>query len=97
MKSRLWCFTNFRLDFNYEKLIEAGKVKYVKYGVETCPSTGRVHHQGMVWLKGQCGSFKNMGNMLAGSHVEPCKGSWDENDDYISKDGETHEYGVAPA
>lgn len=96
-KSRLWCFTNYRLDFDYEKLIKACKVKYIKYGIKKCPTTDRIHHQGMLWLKTQSGSKKNLGKMLGGAHVEMCEGSWDDNDKYVGKDGEVRFHGEAPS
>ncbi len=96
-KSRLWCFTNYRLDFDYEKLIKACKVKYLLYGKESCPKTGRIHHQGYLWLKTQCGSIKTMANMFdKGTHVEMCHGSWDENCKYCVKDDNVSEFGEAP-
>ncbi len=95
-KSRLWCFTNFRLDFDYAKLIEACKVKYIKFGWENCPKTGKTHHQGMLWLKTQSGSVKNMMQMMGGAHVEMCRGSWAANDKYCTKDKNVVEYGEAP-
>ncbi len=96
MKSRLWCFTNYTLDFDYENLIKACKVKYIKYGVEKCPKTDRVHHQGMLWLKTQSGSKKNIAAMLGKCHVEMCKGNWDDNDNYCSKDENVYDYGRKP-
>jgi len=95
-KSRLWCFTNFNLDFDYEKLIKDCKVKYIKFGRESCPTTGRTHHQGMLWLKTQSGSNKNIGKMLGGAHVEMCRGSWTANDKYVSKDDDVMEFGEPP-
>ncbi len=105
-KSRLWCFTNYRLDFDYKELIKAGKVRYILYGVETAPTTGRVHHQGFCWLKTQCGSYKTMSRMFKcqpgdeeaqkGCWVKMCDGSWDENVEYCTKDANVFTFGKEP-
>lgn len=41
-QGKYWCFTNFELETDYEKW----GTTYLCYGVETCPETGRIHHQG---------------------------------------------------
>lgn len=96
-KSRLWCFTNFRLDFDYEKLIKACKVKYIMVGLEKCPTTGKEHHQGYLWMKNPTGSKKNVAAMLGKCHVEMCRGNWEQNCNYCAKDDNIQEYGQAPA
>lgn len=49
-KVRTFTFTNFNLKLDYAKIIENEKEKvgYIAYALETCPKTGRKHHQG--WL-----------------------------------------------
>lgn len=41
-QGKYWCFTDFELKTDYSFL----GAKYLCYGVETCPETGRTHHQG---------------------------------------------------
>jgi len=39
-KARLWCFTNFNIEFDYKPLIGEGKsVRFLAYGLEVCPTT----------------------------------------------------------
>lgn len=99
-KTRLWCFTNFDLDFDYEKyfidLAAKGIVKYIACGRETCPNTGKEHDQGWVYFRAQRSSVKQVSHELGGCHVEKCRGSIDDNDAYCSKDGQLREWGTKP-
>lgn len=98
-KSRTFTFTNFNLDFNYEL---KDNIKYLAYGLETCPTTCRQHHQGFIVFKNQISSsvkgLKKIGSLVGGSaHVEPMQGSLKDNTVYCSKEGELTELGVKPA
>lgn len=95
-KSRLWCFTNYDLDFDYESYLRESSAVYVAVGRETCPSTGKLHDQGWVYFEGQRGSIKGVAKQLGNCHVEMCRGNIDQNDDYCSKDGQLREFGVKP-
>ena len=77
-KSRLWCFTNFDLEFDYGKYLDDTSAVYIVYGSEQCPSTGRVHHQGWVYFSEARGSVKQVAKQLGGAHVEMAKGSIDQ-------------------
>lgn len=70
----------------------AEAVRYVCYGVETAPTTGQKHHQGYVQYKSQI-YFKKAKELMPGVHLEPAKGSPQENHDYCKKDGDFHEAG----
>lgn len=96
MKSRLWCFTNFNLDFDYNKYFKESSAQYIAYGEETCPKTGRLHHQGFVYFESQRGSIKGVAKQLGNAHVEMCKGNLDQNLDYCSKEAELTTIGVKP-
>lgn len=96
-KTRLWAFTNFDLNFNYDDFISNTTAEYVFIGQEICPKTKRQHHQGFVYFSGARGSCKQVAKQLGKCHVEPCKGNIDQNIDYCSKDGNYIEYGVKPA
>lgn len=95
-KTRLWCFTNFNLEFDYVDYFDKHKVTYLIYGLETCPTTGKQHHQGAVYFKSQRGSIKGVAKELNGAHVEMCKGTIDDNVKYCSKDGNVTEMGDRP-
>lgn len=97
-RSRLWCFTNFDLEFNYEGLLTETSAEYIMYGVEVCPKTQKVHHQGLVYFSNQRGSIKGVASDLGKCHVEACQGSLDQNRDYCGKEGgEIVEYGSRPS
>ncbi len=38
-KTRLWCFTNFDLEFDYQKVIDTTTAQYILIGTELCPKT----------------------------------------------------------
>lgn len=95
-KSKLWCFTNFDLSFNYEQYYNTTTAMYVAYGLETCPETGRKHHQGFVYFENDRGSIKGVANQLGKCNVRMCKGNIDQNEDYCSKEGSLIEWGVKP-
>lgn len=105
-QSRLWCFTNFNLDFDYQKVLNTSTAEYIITGKETCPTTGNLHHQGFIYFSGQRKASKNkdgkwfnknISKMLGGCHTEMCEGNLDQNCDYCSKDDNVTEYGVKPA
>ena len=96
-KTRLWCFTQFdKMDWDYASMI-GRKVKYIAYGLEKCPKTGRPHHQGFIYFRTQQRSIKNIAKSLGKCHVEPCQGSLCDNDYYCSKAGQLVEFGEKPA
>lgn len=94
--SRLWAFTNYKLDFDYENYYKTTSAEYILYGQEVCPKTGRVHHQGFIYFKNARKSKKGVAKQLDKCHVEICKGSIDQNFDYCSKDGKITEIGRRP-
>ena len=95
-KSRLWCFTNYDLEFDYGKYLEETTATYIAVGREKCPTTGKEHDQGWVYFEGQRGSVKGVAKQLNNAHVEMCRGNIDQQEDYCSKDGEYREFGVKP-
>lgn len=95
-KSRLWCFTNYDLEFDYETYLRETSATYVAVGRETCPKTKRLHDQGWVYFEGQRGSMKGVAKQLGNCHVAVCRGNIDQNDDYCSKEGQLREWGTKP-
>ena len=91
--SRDWCFTCF--DTNDLDLTK-DKIRYICYGVERCPETGREHKQGFVIFNRtcrvpKCKEWIGGGN---GTHVEPRRGTRNQARDYCRKsDGEFFEWG----
>ena len=97
-KSRNFTFTNFNLDFDYQLFED---LKYVRWGVEKCPTSGRMHHQGWCSFKNQRSGGKRalagIGKIVGGgAHVEVMLGSLAQNEQYCKKDGQYFEIGEAP-
>jgi len=104
-RPRTFVFTNFKLDFDYEEMLaRVPDVRYVAYGLEKAPSTGRLHHQGWIYFKSkQSDSKKARGKLAqlifkAGTFMEGMQGSLQQNDTYCSKNtaGELVEFGERP-
>ncbi len=89
-----WCFTDFEL-LDWEKIYNSNKdIVYVCWGKEKCPLTDKIHNQG--WL--QMGTKKRMEyikkNINKKIHIEPCKGTAEDNNIYCQKDKEFKSLGV---
>lgn len=100
VQGKNWCFTNYVLDTDYESWQGLGAV-YVCWGVEKCPTTDKVHHQGYVeWVKNVSlgktdrSFLKKLGNTI---HWEKRKGTADQAIKYCEKEGDFHEFGVRPS
>lgn len=62
-------------------------------GLEKCPSTGRLHFQGCIFLKGPV-SFNNIrSHFPKETHIQECKKGDEANEKYCKKDGEYIVYG----
>lgn len=102
-KSRVFQFTQFDFDEStdetYRKLI-GNSIGYIAYGLETCPSTGKLHRQGWVYYRSQRqtskSSLKKLSRNFNNAHMEPLRGSLAQNDIYCSKEGKLVEFGVRP-
>lgn len=105
-RTRLFCFTNFNLLFNYQNVLDTTSAVYIAYGEEVCPSTKKPHHQGFIYYEsarackwnGKYYFSRNVGKDLGNCHNEGCKGNLDQNTDYCTKDtdGTLIEFGVRP-
>ncbi len=84
------------MDFDYQRLIDETSALYIFIGKETCPTTGKLHHQGFIYFEGQRSSIKGVAKDLGKCHVKPCKGNLDQNLDYCGKDEDIKEFGVRP-
>lgn len=98
-KRRDFCFTSYNLDFDYDEYMKTVRPSYLLVGNETCPTTGKRHHQGYVYFKNARGcKMKTLADELGGGvHVEPCKGNVKHNVDYCQKEGDFREWGQRPA
>jgi len=72
-----------------------GPIKYLCYGFEVAPKTGKVHVQGYLHTHNAI-RLSTIRSFLPGAHCEMCKGSPLENIEYCKKEGCFFEYGVRP-
>lgn len=97
-----WCFTFYYESEEEFKLILAfEKFKYVIFGEEVCPTTGRNHLQGYFELFKKQGKktllidICNYNVSLKDISLQPRKGSQEQAVNYCKKDGKVHEKGKA--
>lgn len=82
-RSRRFCITNYDLDFSYNKITPL--VKYIIVGGETCPTTGRKHHQIYVeFINGK--TITSVAKLFNKSHTEIAKGDAKQNITYCTKE-----------
>ena len=99
-KSRSFVITNFGLDS--EDVFERNKtqIRFLAYGLETCPTTHRLHHQVYLYFHNPrttgVRSLKKIGDMFNGAHVEPMRGSFQQNEAYCSKEATLRKLGDEP-
>lgn len=89
-----WCFTLF--EPASEPVFDSGICRYLIYGRETCPTSGRKHLQGYIYFR-ERQRFSAVKKIFPTAHLEASKGSPQHNKDYCSKDGDFTEYGDLPA
>ncbi len=104
-RTRLFCFTNFKLDFDYQNLIDSSSAEYCIFGHETCPKTGKEHHQGFVYFSGALTCHKNkegiffskrVAKLLNQCYHAAASGNLDQNCNYCIKDDKVFEFGKEP-
>lgn len=101
-KVRTFVFTSWTLHSEefYQSKIGTDGVRYIAYGLETAPTTGRLHHQGWICFQNQVSmSTKNIckiAKLLGNAHVEPMFGSLIQNNEYCSKQNSLNKFGDEP-
>lgn len=97
-RSDKYVFTQFNLDFDWEEFINNPKnrCKYICYGNEVCPSTGRPHLQGYIFFE-NAKELPSVAKAL-GCSVFCMYGSIHQNDEYCDKQkrGGLIEFGNKP-
>lgn len=86
MQFKNWCFTDFEL-LDLEAIYKSNEdINYIGFGLETCPKTGKKHHQGWVQFKNKkrITSIKKLFSNK--THFEVCRGSEEANKKYCSKE-----------
>jgi len=89
MEGKFWTFTDFELMKDYSFL----GASYVIYGVETCPDTGKTHHQGYCEFETNR-KFNRLKKLAEKFHWEKRRGTAEQAADYCKKDGEYFEFGT---
>jgi len=104
-KSRRFTFTVFDYQRNYEEFVEIAKSlekhHFIAFCLEVCPDTGRPHLHGYIEFKiGQRFfalhkylPFKKEDGLPNKFHIEIAMGTYQDNQKYLNKDGDYHEYG----
>ncbi len=89
-RSRAWCFTSYLTTV----VSDHGSVKYLCYGKEKCPTTGKAHLQGYVEFENGV-TLKSVKRRLGDPalHLEARRGTSKQARDYCAKDGEFFEVG----
>ena len=100
LRVRAWCLTQ-HYEFpdvlkEYEDILRNLKgVVYLIVGRETCPTTGRKHLQIYIHFK-NAREFSTIKKKFPTAHIEPAKGTAEQNQDYCSKEGDCWEVGTPP-
>lgn len=101
-KTRSFVVTQWNVDCDYQKLFDSKQFKYIAYGEESCPSTGKPHHQLFLYFHNQRSdsnkSLSKIGKLFGPIHcnVSPMRGSFQQNAAYCSKEGALKEFGEQP-
>ena len=88
IQQKNWCFTDFEL-LDITKICDSNetKIKYCCWGLEICPETKRKHHQGWIQLAKRT-RLTGVKKLFKSKqiHLEPCKGTEQQNEKYCQKD-----------
>lgn len=94
-RARAYVFTWNNYPDDHDTLLLQLGARYVLYGRELAPGTGTPHLQGYVYWRSAKTAAATRG-MLPGCHVEPARGSFQQNYDYCSKGGNYVAHGDPP-
>jgi len=90
MTSRNYCFTSYCL-LEVQELKNIAK--YMIFGVETCPSTGKIHYQGYIDLTSPM-RIAALKKHAPTTHFEKRKGTWIQAVTYCKKEELYYEFGT---
>lgn len=82
-RARNWCFTDFSLN---DPSFDSESMHYLKYQVELCPDTDRLHIQGYVQFKEQVRFNGAKAKISPTAHIEVARGTPQENAEYCGKE-----------
>lgn len=97
-KFRTYCFTLFT---DVKPSLNNDQFKHIVAGREQCPKTNKIHYQCCVYFHNQktiTAAIKHLqSHFNVKCHVELCKGTYEENIAYCTKDNDYEELGVRPS
>lgn len=91
-KCRGMCFTRYQMHWPIE--FNSKTMKYLCYGTEVCPTTGREHYQGFVYWKNP--RYPGSVAKQYSTAFFPMKGTIEQAVNYCKKDGKFEEFGEMP-
>lgn len=101
---RWFCCTDWNLNTkeDYMKIIEKGQIRFIAWGLETCPTSGKKHnqmffyfHNPKSWTKKCLNKFGKMFGKIH-CHVSPTRGDIPANEAYCGKEAELSKVGNEP-
>lgn len=102
-KSRVFIYTKWTLwsDDEYLQAMEKNSaIRFIAYGLETCPTTGKLHHQGWICFHNQRPnsrtSLGRIAKMIDAGYCKGMRGSLAQNNDYCSKQSSLKKFGDEP-
>lgn len=104
MKKRGFVLTDWNLNTNenYLKIMEANGIQFLAYGLETCPTSGKQHHQAFFYFYNpRADTIKNrnkLGKLWGKTHcfVKGMDGNFQQNNAYCSKQANLTKLGEEP-
>lgn len=95
-RARNWCFTSFAMDSEPSLYMDEKIVRYMVYGREKCPNTGKEHWQGYMELhEAKTLSAIKKWWKQESLHLEAAKGDAKSNTKYCTKEGNYKTFGTA--
>lgn len=85
--------TSFREEADFVTAAES--LQFIAYGIETCPSTNRVHLQAFAYSE-KARKLTGWKKLFPGDHIEQMHGNFAQNEKYCSKEGQYKTIGVKP-
>ena len=102
-ESRWWCVTVYEPFPDYEMVMKGTNIRFIAYGLETCPTSGKLHHQLYCYFRNAISKSKRnclkVGKMFTPdkpSHAEGMEGTPQDSESYCSKEGELIKLGNEP-
>lgn len=102
LKTRWFVVTNWNVDCDYTSIIGKGQIRFVAYGDEICPDSGRPHHQVFCYFHNPrspgATTLGKIGDMFGEQHcfAKAMYGSILQNESYCMKESSLIKVGSEP-